>query len=102
MGHIWELMDPSKERKWRAIFKALSLLEFLVKNGPERVIEDTRDNIGKLRRMGDFSKVEDGKDRGQVLIGCGLNVKFKIIFVIINPTKLGYPRPGEDNRRVGW
>ena len=49
MQHIWECLSPPKPRKWRQVFKALTLLEFLVKNGVERCVDEVRDNQFKLR-----------------------------------------------------
>eukprot|EP00392_Amoebophrya_sp_AT5.2_P008285 g8304.t1 len=65
MQHIWECLSPPKPRKWRQVFKALTLLEFLVKNGVERCIDEVRDNQFKLRQLSSFSHIEEGKDRGQ-------------------------------------
>ncbi|CBJ27650.1 conserved unknown protein [Ectocarpus siliculosus] len=51
---IWtSLQSPSRE--WRKVFKALCLLEHLIKNGAERVIEDARDNLHRVRMLSDFN-----------------------------------------------
>lgn len=44
--------------------QALSLLEHLVKNGAERVIEDARDNLHRVRMLADFNYYEGPVDKG--------------------------------------
>lgn len=44
--------------------QALSLLEHLVKNGAERVIEDARDNLHRVRMLSDFNYYEGPVDKG--------------------------------------
>ncbi|KAF1783115.1 ENTH domain [Phytophthora cactorum] len=53
-----------KGRQWRAVYKALSLLEHLIKNGTERVIENARDHMFKLRHLSGFSYHDGSVDRG--------------------------------------
>ncbi|CAN0042620.1 unnamed protein product, partial [Ectocarpus sp. 4 AP-2014] len=60
---IWtSLQSPSRE--WRKVFKALCLLEHLIKNGAERVIEDARDNLHRVRMLSDFNYYEGSIDKG--------------------------------------
>jgi epsin len=42
----------------------LTLLEFLIKNGSERVIEASRDNLGKIRGLQEFNYYENSIDKG--------------------------------------
>lgn len=44
--------------------QSLSLLEHLVKNGAERVIEDARDNLHRVRMLSDFNYYEGPVDKG--------------------------------------
>ena len=37
MARIWRALD-AKPRRWRVIFKGLTLLEYLLKNGDEEVV----------------------------------------------------------------
>ena len=60
---IWEAMD-AEGRQWRSVYKALSLLEHLIKNGTERVIENARDHMFKLRHLSGFSYHDGSVDRG--------------------------------------
>ena len=56
--------EPSS--KWRRILKGLNLLEYLIKFGNERVLEDFRQSyrLQKLRQLIDLRITEEGKDRG--------------------------------------
>ncbi|EMR09104.1 hypothetical protein PNEG_02448 [Pneumocystis murina B123] len=52
-------------REWRQIYKALQLLEFLVKHGSERVIDDARSHISIIKVLRNFHYIDNkGKDRG--------------------------------------
>jgi epsin len=44
MNHIWEKIN-SKSKEWRRIFKALTLLEHILKYGSERAINECRDEV---------------------------------------------------------
>ncbi|CAM9324340.1 unnamed protein product, partial [Ectocarpus sp. 12 AP-2014] len=48
--------------RWRR--QALCLLEHLIKNGAERVIEDARDNLHRVRMLSDFNYYEGPIDKG--------------------------------------
>lgn len=63
MKRIWEALD-SEARQWRTIFKALTLVEHLVKNGTERVVESTRDHMFKIRTLTSFSYNDGTADKG--------------------------------------
>ena len=63
MKLLWSSIE-SPSRNWKTLFKALTLLEFLVKNGPERIVEETRDRSFTLRPLQDFHATEGTIDRG--------------------------------------
>lgn len=44
--------------------QALTLLDHLVKNGTERVVENARDHMFKLRQLSDFSYHDGSADKG--------------------------------------
>eukprot|EP00954_Amorphochlora_amoebiformis_P004669 363468-Amorphochlora_amoeboformis.AAC.2 len=65
MGMLWKRMDmPPKN--WRGVFKALSLLEFLLKAGSQRVAEEARERIHRIRALENFTydDPKDGSDKG--------------------------------------
>lgn len=47
------------------IFQALVLLEYLIKNGSERVVDDARSHVSMIKVMRNFYYIDDkGKDEG--------------------------------------
>ncbi|KAI8327020.1 hypothetical protein BD560DRAFT_418902, partial [Blakeslea trispora] len=65
MPTIYRRFTEKESRQWRQIYKALVLLEYLVKNGSERVIDDARAHIHMIKVMRNFFYVDDkGKDEG--------------------------------------
>lgn len=68
MGTIWSRLQESQ---WRYCYKAMLLLDYLLKNGSERCLESARENIYLLRQLDNFKFIDDeGKDQG-------LNVRTK-------------------------
>ena len=53
MSNVWKRINESG-RNWRIVYKALCLLEYLVRNGSERAVEDARDHMYQLRTLCDF------------------------------------------------
>ena len=46
-------------------FQALQLLEYLIKHGSERVVDDARSHISTLKMLRNFHYIDDkGKDEG--------------------------------------
>lgn len=57
MKHIWEKLQ-CKPKEWRRIAKALHVMDYLVKNGAPRVIQDIKDDLYKIRAFENFSYKE--------------------------------------------
>lgn len=65
MPCIYARFTDKEARQWRQIYKALVLLEYLVKNGSERVVDDARSNSTVIRVLRNFHYIdENGKDQG--------------------------------------
>ncbi|KAH6912582.1 epsin-3 [Coprinopsis sp. MPI-PUGE-AT-0042] len=65
MPCIYGRFMEKEARQWRQIYKALQLLEYLVKNGSERVVDDARSHISTLKMLRNFHYIDDkGKDEG--------------------------------------
>jgi len=62
---IWESIDNPRPAAWRVVFKALTLLEHLIKNGSERCVDDGRNHSHALRGLFNFNYYEGTVDRGQ-------------------------------------
>lgn len=64
MSTIFKRLGAS-QKNWRNVYKALSLLEYILKHGSERVIEYSRDHIYSLKSLKNFSFVDEKrKDQG--------------------------------------
>ena len=57
-------LTPPRSSAWRIVYKALSLLDYLIKNGSERAVEDARDHTYQIRTLCDFTFTEAGVDQG--------------------------------------
>ncbi|CAD6501390.1 BgTH12-01642 [Blumeria graminis f. sp. triticale] len=65
MPMIYKRFTEKAADEWRQIYKALQLLEFLIKNGSERVIDDARSHLTLLRMLRQFHYIDqNGKDQG--------------------------------------
>lgn len=62
---IYRRFTEKAAEEWRQIYKALQLLEFLIKNGSERVIDDARSHLTLLKMLRQFHFIDqNGKDQG--------------------------------------
>jgi len=62
---IYKRFTEKSAEEWRQIYKALQLMEFLVKNGSERVIDDARSHLSLLKMLRQFHFIDqNGKDQG--------------------------------------
>src|SRR3984885_11263765 len=65
MPRIYKHFTEKAAEEWRQIYKALQLLEFLIKNGSERVVDDARSHLSLLRMLRQFHLIDqNGKDQG--------------------------------------
>ena len=52
-------------KNWRQVYKALTLLEYLIKNGHERVVHNARDHQYEIKGLSHFEYIDEkGKDQG--------------------------------------
>jgi epsin len=63
MKHLWSKLE-SKPKEWRRIFKALNAMDYLVKNGAPRCIQDVKDDLYKIRSLQDFNYKDGDEERG--------------------------------------
>ncbi|OLL23517.1 ENTH domain-containing protein [Neolecta irregularis DAH-3] len=65
MPMIYKRFTDKSAEEWRQIYKALVLLEFLVKHGSERVVDDARSHISMIKMLKNFHYVDEkAKDQG--------------------------------------
>lgn len=89
MGMLWKRMLQEGTYNWRRVYKSLLLLNYLVTNGSERVVTSAREHIYDLRRLENYTHVDEfGKDQG-------VNVRHKaklLIDLIQNDEKIRMER----------
>lgn len=89
MGMLWKRMLQENTYNWRRVYKSLLLLNYLVTNGSERVVTSAREHIYDLRRLENYTHVDElGKDQG-------VNVRHKaklLIDLIQNDEKIRLER----------
>ncbi|XP_006652753.1 clathrin interactor EPSIN 1-like [Oryza brachyantha] len=71
MGVLWTRLSE-RGPKWRHVYKALTIIEYLIANGSERAVDDILDHYSKISVLSSFEYVEpNGKD-------AGINVRKKV------------------------
>ena len=72
MGMLWKRMLHDERTNWRRIYKSLLLLDYLIKNGSERVVTSAREHVYDLRSLENYTHVDqNGKDQG-------INIRHKV------------------------
>ncbi|XP_078242216.1 epsin-3 isoform X13 [Pogona vitticeps] len=71
MGMIWRRLNDNG-KNWRHVYKALTLLDYLIKTGSEKVAHQCRENLYTIQTLKEFQYIDrDGKDQG-------INVREKV------------------------
>ena len=66
MGMLWKRMLQDARSNWRRTYKSLLLLDYLLKNGSERVVTSAREHVYDLRTLENYSFVdENGEEEGE-------------------------------------
>ncbi|XP_030750296.1 clathrin interactor 1 isoform X2 [Sitophilus oryzae] len=72
MSMLWKRMLQDSKQHWRRTYKALLVLNYLVRNGSERVVTSSREHIYDLRSLENYTFIDDnGKDQG-------VNIRHKV------------------------
>lgn len=72
MSMLWKRMLQDNKQHWRRTYKSLLLLNYLIRNGSERVVTSAREHIYDLRSLENYSFIDDiGKDQG-------INIRHKV------------------------
>lgn len=65
IGMIFRRFTEKAANEWRQIYKALQLLEYLIKNGSERFVDDARANVSLITMLKSFHYIDSqGRDQG--------------------------------------
>ncbi|CAH0395557.1 unnamed protein product [Bemisia tabaci] len=72
MTMLWKRMLQDNKKNWRRTYKSLLLLNYLVRNGSERVVTSSREHIFDLRSLENYTFIDEfGKDQG-------VNIRHKV------------------------
>ncbi|ODV79751.1 uncharacterized protein CANTADRAFT_21042 [Suhomyces tanzawaensis NRRL Y-17324] len=84
VSFIFRRFTEKAANEWRQIYKSLQLLEYLIKNGSERIIDDVRANLSLIQMLKSFHYI-DSKGRDQ-----GINVRnrSKNLIALLNDDSL--------------
>ncbi|GLT47992.1 hypothetical protein SLA2020_216370 [Shorea laevis] len=64
MAVIWKRINDTG-KNWRHVYKGLTVLEYLVAHGSERVIDDIREHSYQISTLSDFQYIDSsGRDQG--------------------------------------
>lgn len=63
MQMIWKRLNDHG-KNWRHVYKALILLEYLIKTGTEKVAQQCKENIFAIQTLKEFQHLEEGNDQG--------------------------------------
>ena len=65
MQMLWRRMFGESKANYRRIYKALIVLNYLLRNGTDRVVNNAREHVYELRSLENFQYVDEmGKDQG--------------------------------------
>ncbi|XP_066349188.1 clathrin interactor EPSIN 1-like [Miscanthus floridulus] len=75
MNVLWTRLSE-RGANWRHVYKALTIIEYLIANGSERAVDDILDHYSKISVLSSFEYVEpNGKD-------AGINVRKKVETIV--------------------
>ncbi|XP_069122939.1 epsin-2-like isoform X2 [Argopecten irradians] len=63
MQMIWKRLNDHG-KNWRHVYKALVLLDYIIKTGSEKVAQQCKENIFAIQTLKDFQHKEDNRDSG--------------------------------------
>ncbi|XP_043811746.1 clathrin interactor EPSIN 2 isoform X3 [Manihot esculenta] len=79
MAVIWKRINDTG-KNWRHVYKALTVLEYLVANGSERVIDEIREHAYQISTLSDFQYIDSsGRDQGS-----NVRKKSQSLVVLVN------------------
>nr|XP_016460874.1 PREDICTED: clathrin interactor EPSIN 2-like [Nicotiana tabacum]XP_016460875.1 PREDICTED: clathrin interactor EPSIN 2-like [Nicotiana tabacum] len=79
MSVIWKRINDTG-KNWRHVYKGLTVLEYLVAHGSERVIDDIREHAYQISTLSDFQYIDSsGRDQGS-----NVRKKSQSLVVLVN------------------
>eukprot|EP01119_Soliformovum_irregulare_P009267 TRINITY_DN224_c0_g3_i2.p1 TRINITY_DN224_c0_g3~~TRINITY_DN224_c0_g3_i2.p1 ORF type:complete len:567 (+),score=169.75 TRINITY_DN224_c0_g3_i2:44-1744(+) len=82
MGTIWRRLN-SPGKYWRHVYKSLLLIDYLLRNGSEQVVRETRSNVIQIQTLTEFQYIDEtDKD-----VGLSVRERAKLIVEIVHDEK---------------
>ncbi|CAI9117386.1 OLC1v1018772C1 [Oldenlandia corymbosa var. corymbosa] len=79
MSVIWKRVNDTG-KNWRHVYKALTVLEYMVAHGSERVIDEIREHAYQIQTLSDFQYIDSsGRDQGS-----NVRKKSQSLVVLVN------------------
>ncbi|KAL4591246.1 hypothetical protein LXL04_004203 [Taraxacum kok-saghyz] len=79
MTIVWKRLNDTG-KNWRHVYKGLTILEYLVANGSERVIEDIREHAYQITSLSAFQYIDStGRDQGS-----NVRKKSQLLVALVN------------------
>uniref|UniRef100_A0A8C6BUE9 ENTH domain containing 1 n=1 Tax=Monodon monoceros TaxID=40151 RepID=A0A8C6BUE9_MONMO len=67
MSMLWQRLNDHG-KNWRHVYKSLTLMDYLIKNGSKKVIQHCREGFCNLQTLKDFQHIDEaGKDQGHYI-----------------------------------
>lgn len=65
ISFVFRRFTEKAANEWRQIYKSLQLLDYLIRNGSERLIDDIRSNLSLIQMLKSFHYIDSkGRDQG--------------------------------------
>ncbi|KAK4725839.1 hypothetical protein R3W88_030756 [Solanum pinnatisectum] len=79
MSVVWKRINDTG-KNWRHVYKGLTVLEYLVAHGSERVVDDIREHAYQISTLSDFQYIDSsGRDQGS-----NVRKKSQSLVVLVN------------------
>eukprot|EP01096_Ripella_sp_DP13-Kostka_P015501 TRINITY_DN729_c0_g1_i1.p1 TRINITY_DN729_c0_g1~~TRINITY_DN729_c0_g1_i1.p1 ORF type:complete len:517 (-),score=232.06 TRINITY_DN729_c0_g1_i1:291-1841(-) len=82
MNTIWERLNDRVPVNWRHVYKSLLLLDYLLKNGTEQVINETRVHMSLLQSLTQYNYIEGSND-----VGISIRERVKVVLDLVHDNK---------------
>lgn len=82
MPILWRRMEDTG-RNWRHVYKSLVLLDYVVRNGSERVARECRERAWAIQAVADSFNFADGADMGGQDRGAGVRERARALTALL-------------------
>ncbi|KAJ3274293.1 hypothetical protein HDV01_003137 [Terramyces sp. JEL0728] len=99
--HVLDKRMNDSGKNWRHVFKALTVLKYLLENGSEMTIQHAKDNLHVIKTLKEYQYVdEEGRDQGANV----RNIVKELILLLNDESMLRERRQGRGqlNERMGY